>query len=316
MLGALPFVAALAWYHTACFGGPLETGYKHLNDAGYQPWHLGGFLGIRFPDARAFALSFFSPLRGLFTLSPFLLLALPGLWLLHQATQGLPVDRANLWLVVALLLGYAYFTSSFSYESWGWTTGPRHLTALVPFLLLPVARTLEQLRAQGGFRGALLLGAASALCAGSVLVTGLVSLVNYIPDSVSNPLFGLAVPLFHSGMLPPSLLSLWLATPEPDALLSVLRLTLCPGALLVEGVILASAWSFALLRGPMPALLGPPLLRWAATAAGAATCAAYLGLLAATTRGDAGDEGAQHHLRSVWLTPPGHTMTFWPRTDR
>ncbi|HLL52143.1 MAG TPA: hypothetical protein VK447_01270, partial [Myxococcaceae bacterium] len=76
VLGALPFVAVLMWYHTVCFGGPLESGYKHLNDAAYQPWHLGGFMGIRTPDPRAFALSFFSSLRGLFTLSPFLLLAL------------------------------------------------------------------------------------------------------------------------------------------------------------------------------------------------------------------------------------------------
>ena len=38
--------------------------------------------------------------------------------------------------------GYLYFTSSFSYESWGWTTGPRHMTGLVPFLLLPAALVL------------------------------------------------------------------------------------------------------------------------------------------------------------------------------
>ena len=69
-LGALPFVLGLMAYHDAAFGHPLHSGYKYLNDPQYQPWHMGGFLGIRFPDPRAFALSFFSPLRGLFVLAP------------------------------------------------------------------------------------------------------------------------------------------------------------------------------------------------------------------------------------------------------
>src|SRR5262249_35277744 len=76
-VGAAPFVVALMLYHLACFGHPLRTGYQYLNDAAYQPWHVGGFLGIRLPDGRAFLLSLFSPLRGLFVLAPFLLLAFP-----------------------------------------------------------------------------------------------------------------------------------------------------------------------------------------------------------------------------------------------
>lgn len=305
LAGAVPFVAALMAYHTACFGGPLESGYKHLLDAAYQPWHLGGFMGIRTPDPRAFALSFFSPLRGLFTLSPFLLLALPGLGLLHRASAGKPQERALFWLSVALLLGYAYFTSSFSYESWGWTTGPRHLTGLVPFLLLQVALTFERLRASAGPRSAALLGASAGLCAGSILVTGILTFVNYIPDSVSSPFFGLALPLFRQGFLPPSLLSLWIPTPLSDSPLYALRLLLSPGALLLIGLVAAAVGTFALLRGPMPR-------RWVVGLAGALACAAYLGLLAAATRGDAADLGAQQHLRSVWLTPPGRTITFFP----
>ena len=83
-LGALPFVLGLMAYHDAAFGHPLHSGYKYLNDPQYQPWHMGGFLGIRFPDPRAFALSFFSPLRGLFVLAPAWLLALPGVALLWR----------------------------------------------------------------------------------------------------------------------------------------------------------------------------------------------------------------------------------------
>jgi hypothetical protein len=89
--GAAPFVLALMAYHSHAFGGPFESGYKHLNDPGYQGWHLGGFLGIRFPDPSAFAGSFFSPLRGLFVLSPFLLIAPFGLRLLRRTDRALLV---------------------------------------------------------------------------------------------------------------------------------------------------------------------------------------------------------------------------------
>src|SRR6185436_20800720 len=53
LLGAAPFLGGLMAYHQACFGGPLTSGYKYLADTAYQGWHVGGFLGIRLPDARA-----------------------------------------------------------------------------------------------------------------------------------------------------------------------------------------------------------------------------------------------------------------------
>src|SRR5206468_203909 len=138
----------------------------------YQGWHLGGFLGIRYPDPRAFGLSFFSPLRGFFMLSPFLALALVGLKALRE-------HRALFWFTVSLLLANAYFTSSFTYDSWGWTTGPRHLTPLVPFLLLPVALALHRLKQATALDGQLGFGIGVGLCAASMLAVGGITFVNY-----------------------------------------------------------------------------------------------------------------------------------------
>jgi hypothetical protein len=59
--GAVPLTLFLMWYQTRAFGGPLESGYRHLADVAYQPWHEGGFLGVGLPRARPFFLSFFSP---------------------------------------------------------------------------------------------------------------------------------------------------------------------------------------------------------------------------------------------------------------
>jgi hypothetical protein len=290
--GAAPFAIGLMLYHWACFGHPLQTGYRYLNDVAYQPWHTGGLLGIGLPDARAFLLSFFSPLRGLFVLAPFLLLAFPGLAILFARTKGRPAERAIFWLAAALLAMYGYFTSSFSYESWGWTTGPRHLTGLVPFLVLPAALTVQWLRerATSGSRPA--LGVAAGLCTLSVLVTGTVSLVNYIPDSASNALFGLAIPLFRRGFWPPTLWNL-LGIPNPGAGMAVVAAVGCAAFLI----------GFALIRVPSPGH-SPSASRTAAALAGASVCVVYLAGLALAAD-SARDAGALEHLESVWLVQDG-----------
>ncbi|SEM59154.1 hypothetical protein SAMN05444354_11948 [Stigmatella aurantiaca] len=291
-LGALPFVAALMLYHQATFGHPLASGYKYLNDAAYQPWHLGGFLGIRYPDPRAFLLSFFSPLRGLFTLSPFLLLALPGLVLMRREARASGEWRALFWLTAVLLAGYTYFTSSFSYDSWGWTTGPRHLTGLVPFLLLPIAWLLERLRAS---HHPGLLGAAAAACAVSILITGAVTLINYVPDQVSSALLALTVPLLKAGYLTPTVLSFW-GVPQPLA-----------AAPLLLALLTMAAWAFLRLGSPEHTRPTGAVLAGGALLAGLLLAAQLPG-----TAHHAGDQEALRLLESVWLTPPGKAVPFWP----
>lgn len=298
-LGALPFVLALMAYHQATFGHPLTSGYKYLNDSGYQPWHLGGFLGIRTPDPRAFTLSLVSPLRGLFTLAPFLLLAVPGLTRLsfRRGADVLAEPRALAWMTAALVAGYLYFTSSFSYDSWGWTTGPRHLTGLIPFLLLPCGLWLERLRA-GGRTWA--LGAAAMLCAAAILTTGLATFVNYIPDDVSDVLGGLTLPLLSAGFYPPSVLS-FLGVPQP--ITGILFLGALGGVTLwVLGALATSPGR----RGPTPAALGSAL----------ATLLLLVTLHHRFTRGDDADQKATQFLKSVWLTPPDGAVSFWPHPGR
>ncbi len=282
LAGAAPFLLGLMAYHQACFGHPLESGYKHLADEAYQPWHLGGFLGIRYPDPRAFALSFFSPLRGLFSLSPFLLFALPGLWQLKK------VEVPLFWFTVVLLGANAYFTSSFTYDSWGWTTGPRHMTPLVPFLLLPAGLALMQLSKATTVDGRVGYAMAVGFVVSSVLAVGCIVFVNYVPDSLSTSLFGLAFPLFGKGYLPPTVLN-FIGITNPVAGVIPFLLLLAAAALLVR----------ALVQTPQVA------------AAAAAAALAHLLLLSGATKHDAADAGAVGHLQSVWLSPPGQTPKFW-----
>jgi hypothetical protein len=281
--GALPLTLFLMWYHTRTFGGPLESGYQHLADAAYKPWHEGGFLGVGLPRARAFLLSFFSPLRGLFALSPALLLAPPGIALLFRRARSEADLHPLAWTTLSIALGYVYFTSSFSYESWGWTTGPRHLTALVPFLLLPCALTLDRVRTT------LLGGSSGVLLAASVVITSALTFINYIPDDVSNALLALAIPLSGAGDLTPSVICAF-GLPNPAA-----------GIVLWVGVSAVVAWLLWSLR---------PQRRSSAWFAALSTAAVLAGFHVMTYRDTAADRAALMLLERVWLTPAGRPLTM------
>ncbi len=276
IVGALPLIIALLAYHAACFGSPFTSGYKFLNDANYQGWHVGGFLGIRLPDARAFFLSLFSPLRGLFALSPFLLLTFYGLGPLRAK------DR-SLFVFMLVLLGLnGYFTSSFAYDSWGWTVGPRHLTPMVPFLMVPVGLALEKLRA----RGVLAFSVGAALCVSSVLATGLVGFVNYVPDDVSTSVWALAVPLINEGFWPVSILATVIANPASGAVLVVL-------------LVASGAWLATKLK-PVPVIAVVIIVL-------------HFGVLRMFTRYDSGDVGALNFLKQVWLAPSGAKIDLFKK---
>lgn len=273
VVGSLPFLAALMAYHQACFGGPLVSGYKFLNDAQYMGWHQGGFLGIKTPDVGAFFLSLFSPLRGLFALSPFLLVALWGVKDLAAK------DRPQFISVAVLLAANAYFTSSFAYSSWGWTVGPRHLTPMLPFLMLPFGLALERLRGAGG--SATQFSAAAGLAVSSVLVTGVVGFVNYVPDNVSVSFWALAVPLLSEGTYPVSALAALVPNPASGALLLALLLAV-------------TLWLLARFSG----LKAVPMVMLAALVL-------HLGLLRFATRNDPDDVNAKNFIKSVWVAPNG-----------
>jgi len=82
LLGGLPFALLLGFYNNACFGSPLASSYRYLGR--FPEISSTGFLGFSAPKWEAFWGITFSPYRGLFPLSPFLLLAVPGFWYLSR----------------------------------------------------------------------------------------------------------------------------------------------------------------------------------------------------------------------------------------
>ncbi len=228
-LGFLPPVLALALYHQAAFGNPFHTGYRHLVNPVFAEWHTRGFMGVGAPSLRALAGSLLDPARGLFSWSPFLALGVPGLVPLWRR------DRPLALLCAAELGLYALFTASFTYQAWGWSVGPRHITTACAFLVPPALATAEWLRDRGfGF-----VAAGLALYGMAVLALT-VAVCPYLPDELTNPVWQLVLPLARQGLRSPDVLGL--------ALHATSGVTLLPWVALL--VITAGWTSASLSRRP------------------------------------------------------------------
>jgi hypothetical protein len=136
--GALPLGLLFAAYNWMIFHTPFPAGYRYHVE--YHDVHGQGFMGFTGPTWSALWGITLSPYRGLFFLSPVLLLCLPGLVFLWRD----PRLRSIAVLVAALLAGFLLYVASYLYWSGGDAIGPRFLVPLVPFLMLPVARTWSE----------------------------------------------------------------------------------------------------------------------------------------------------------------------------
>jgi hypothetical protein len=153
-LGGLPAAAALAIYHAVAFGHPLKTGYDFV----YLEEFAAGMrvnYGIHAPDPHVLLEILFGAFRGLFYLSPVLLLAAWGLltelrgW--PPAPQGMsdrpwPIRPVAL-LSLALVAFYLLLNAGYYMWDGGAAIGPRHCVPMLPFMalaLVPALRTVPR----------------------------------------------------------------------------------------------------------------------------------------------------------------------------
>jgi len=198
--GAGCAVPLLAWmaYNTACFGHPLSVAYHFHTVARWQEAYNRGVAGIQPPSATSAYGMLLSPARGLFFLSPALLLAFVG-WV-----RGLrdPGQRPDAVATLALLGGLLAFGATVVDWLGGWSVGPRYLAGTVPFLLAGVAFAL---RADGPRRP---LAWAYALLSAVGVLTVAISAASFpaFPKDFANPVFSFALELLADGYGTPSLL--------------------------------------------------------------------------------------------------------------
>lgn len=128
IVGGLPCGALLAWYHTVCFGAPWRTSLETAQNFTERGLLLGLFR--TYPTTAAMWGLTFSEYRGLFFVSPVLLLAF----------VGLPrMKRRDAAIVLAVFAVFLLMVASFNGWEGGSSFGPRHILPAIPFLVLPLA---------------------------------------------------------------------------------------------------------------------------------------------------------------------------------
>jgi hypothetical protein len=143
LLGALP----LALYNQLAFGSVSHFSYKDAvavqGASGHEVLGLndGGFFGITDPKlSSAFDLLFSA--KGLFLLSPVLLMAAYGLVLMWRSGR-----RAEAGVVGAIFAAYFAYNSGYWLPFGGGSPGPRFLIPVIPFLGLALAPAFKRLPA-------------------------------------------------------------------------------------------------------------------------------------------------------------------------
>jgi hypothetical protein len=128
LAGVVPCFIILLTYNAMAFGTVFALNTSFQNPQFREP---GTFLGMFGPPSwfAAQALTV-SPWRGLFVLSPVLLLALPPLfrWPRHR--------RAELRVIVFMMVFFFFVNICFTGFHGGMSAGPRYLIPLLPFLCL------------------------------------------------------------------------------------------------------------------------------------------------------------------------------------
>ncbi|HCG03446.1 MAG TPA: hypothetical protein DEV93_23295 [Chloroflexi bacterium] len=229
-------VAGLMVYNAASFGNPLDTGYSH--DFCWSSAQAAGIAGFTYPHLGPLWDLTFGSYRGLFFMSPWLLLGISGVYVL--ARSGFKIEAG-----LCAAIGLIFIVTISAY--WGWnggrTDGPRYLVPIVPFLAFLGAFGLEA--AWWRKRTRLI---AAVLAVWSAVVTWALFLGGQqFPISwLRNPLFDYSLPALRHGVIESNAgmflgLSSW-ASLIPLALLILLILAWRPPSeLLGRGVLSAQA---------------------------------------------------------------------------
>jgi hypothetical protein len=187
-LAAIPPVLLIPLYSWLCFRHPFILPYS-LNAS--FPEMKQGLYAIKWPDAQTAFNLLFSPARGLFFWSPFLLMAGAGYWALAGK------DKRLFWLTYAAPVVQIVVISG---RTWDWpagpTLGPRYLAPILPLLALPCALGVRRFPKVG-----------MLLAAYSIAITTLATLTNASPPFPNHPdpLFDLNIPMFLHGQFQPNL---------------------------------------------------------------------------------------------------------------
>jgi hypothetical protein len=154
--GAIPGIFWMI-YNYQIYHSPIGFGYSYAPL--YTDKNNVGFFSILYPNLKALWGILFSSYRGMFFLSPVMLLSIPGfcLWFL-RGEQGkrsstslniLSRFRANsqlpeLLVCLGSMLGFILFNGSSVMWDGGYSVGPRYILPMMPFMVFAALFTAER----------------------------------------------------------------------------------------------------------------------------------------------------------------------------
>ncbi|MFX1518786.1 MAG: ArnT family glycosyltransferase [Promethearchaeota archaeon] len=155
----------LGTYHYVCFGNPFSTPYRYYYHERQQdisfisnPVYIGLY-GL-----------LFSPQRGLFFISPVLLLSLYGFFLLYKKYKPETILFLSSFIIISV------FYSMLPNWHGAYCYGPRYLLAVVPFIVIPLGTCIEKYKENKIF-----LISFSLIFVFSIIANALGALVNPFP---------------------------------------------------------------------------------------------------------------------------------------
>lgn len=194
-LGALGPIALLGWYHAACYGSPLRTGYHLVVDAGFAAKHGQGLLGLVAPTWRAIHTHLLGSEAGLLWWCPLAVVGVAGLVDLSFGPDSRARSHARVGL--GMFATMVLVCVSLNFEG-GWRVGPRYLAAALPALALGWWHALRWLVGPGRAAWRTLLF--TALLVWSSLLNGLAANLwpHFDLTNVHQPVSEVLLPLWRS----------------------------------------------------------------------------------------------------------------------
>lgn len=139
-LGALLPIGLLWFYQWKSFGNPFLPAQHWMTATDYSGF---GYQGLGFPQRDLLVLLLVDLRYGLFTSAPLLLLSLLSPIIDRGENRRIPKLEAS--FIILLAIGLWIFCSANNFSRLQYNSGVRYLTALIPFLFLLTAVTMDRL---------------------------------------------------------------------------------------------------------------------------------------------------------------------------
>ncbi|MCD6460565.1 hypothetical protein J7L67_07870 [bacterium] len=201
----LPILVQLAVNYLS-FGNPFSLGYANKSSVEQVFYHSHGLFGVGLPSWQSFFGIIFSPSRGLFYFSPFLIFVIPVLICLVKNYK----TRLQGIIIIGILCTYTLFASSvFDWQA-GWTVGPRYYLPVIPFMLIALLKGENCMRPmfQGKHRVVTRVVYLVLILVSIFHCVFITSAFPFVPEAVKNPFWEFSLPLLKKGYGSLSLFSL------------------------------------------------------------------------------------------------------------